>query len=98
MPQLKNLHEILRDSAEDKFRQSLQKTIDDVPEALFESCNEYTENCRKKRTCESTTQSFQVDMPVKKHMDEICRANGTTASGFLRECANRLVAEYVNGR
>lgn len=43
---------------------------------------------------DAMTASFMIERQDKALLDRICHENGTTASGFLRACSRRLIAEY----
>lgn len=41
------------------------------------------------------TQTFRLPEKLKELTDQICKANGTTTSEYLRRCCHQLVADYV---
>ena len=67
-----------------------------VSDAMFDSVD--TDRAKSdgvhKMTSEAMTASFMIERRDKALLDKICAENGTTASGFLRACARRLIAEY----
>lgn len=62
-------------------------------EILLRSTKDYQIEGRPKRRPQ-VMQSFILDPDLKIVLDKICRANGATASSFLRECCRRLAEEY----
>lgn len=45
-----------------------------------------------------TQGSYRVYPTTKKLAEDICKANGTTLSAFLRKCCEGLVRDYLPGQ
>lgn len=89
---LSNLHEIMVDAAE------LCARVGEKEELLYQSTEQYDEDkiarLKTKLDRDIATQSFQLLRSKKNTLDDICRANNTTSSAFLRECVYKLLTEY----
>jgi hypothetical protein len=90
MEELKNIHEVLHDSA---FEADEDPSI--FEEIMIETSAEYATNKRYPKTREIFVQNFQIDLGLKQAVDELCKNNGTKMCAFLRECCRRLVSDYT---
>ena len=74
-------------------QRTLHEIIAEMPIVGFMQARRQVKSSAKKH--ENFVTSMQCSRELKDAASEICLANNTTASGFMRECLMYLVSEYT---
>lgn len=99
-PKLHTLHDCLQDAALMnicKYSKLAYVSDETFTEIMRQSSAEYQDEARKKMGTFRDRCAFTCDPRTVFYVMEICRANGTTMSSFLRACCRQLVEEYNYG-